>query len=124
MPSTKEVGHCIFNALECYTVLDLGDVATKETQTRFGYNGHNDKSDAFRHCYWSALLTKEFGVVRAFDVLSRHENFATNPVDELFMDMRNNLKGMEIANKTPSSDPKVLANTCYKALSSGLVKIK
>ncbi|WP_433963224.1 DUF6973 domain-containing protein [Vibrio parahaemolyticus] len=40
----------------CYSNKKAKDVAFFETESRFGINGHNDKSDAFRHCYWSARL--------------------------------------------------------------------
>ena len=29
--------------------------AFAETLNRFGHNGHNDESDAFRHCFWSSI---------------------------------------------------------------------
>ena len=35
------------------------DVAFNETTAKFGYNGRNDKSDAFRHCFWSATLARD-----------------------------------------------------------------
>ena len=45
---------------EALTVNSVAEQAHEETFRRFGRTGHNDASDAFRHCYGSALL--RFGV--------------------------------------------------------------
>gem|GEM_PF-5679922 len=35
------------------------DKAYKEIAVRFGHNLRNEKLDAFRHCFWCALLSKK-----------------------------------------------------------------
>src|SRR5690554_7547626 len=51
-----------FLAMHPFLVKDIEEnarKATDETVRRFGRNGYNDSSDAFRHCYFSALLRSE-----------------------------------------------------------------
>ena len=53
----------------------------------------NDESDACRHFVWAALLTKEFGVDFATQVLNAHEEQADQPAEERAMDLANNRLG-------------------------------
>ncbi|EPP5335791.1 DUF6973 domain-containing protein [Vibrio harveyi] len=46
-----------------------------ETESRFGINGHNDKSDAFHHCFWSAMLARDIGYKNALEFTTAHEDF-------------------------------------------------
>ena len=56
--------------------------AFAETQRRVGIDGHNDKSDAFRHCFWSAILSRELGFMNALEFTTAHESSPTNPPNE------------------------------------------
>ncbi|TBL65447.1 DUF6973 domain-containing protein [Hafnia alvei] len=58
------------------------DEATQKTIQIFGHNGHNDMSDAFRHCYFAALLSRDLGYYDALDYLNAHERFPNNPREE------------------------------------------
>lgn len=100
------------------------DKAFSETKTRFGINGHNDKSDAFRHCYWSSLITRDAGVLAAITFTTAHENTPSNPPDEKAMDLHNNSVGIGIAIRRPLlATDKILSDACYKALTDGKLKV-
>jgi len=93
--------------------------ATKETIRRFGVNGRNDPSDAFRHCYFSALLTRDIGYSNARFFMEAHELIAGNP--DFQMDMHNNSKGFRIG--LTGGDDQALSNTCFAAVKSGALMV-
>ncbi|MEH6434043.1 DUF6973 domain-containing protein [Massilia sp. DD77] len=97
------------------------DTAYKETQRRFGRNGHNDRSDAFRHCYWSALLARELGFQDALKFTTAHEAFPANPPAEKTMDIHNNRIGLDIG-RVKGTD-QALSMRCMAALQAGKLKI-
>jgi hypothetical protein len=71
-----------------YQMYQIQQDAFDATKNIFGVNGWNDPADAFRHAYWNALLTKEFGLEFAGAFTKAHE---TGYVDydntgEVFMD--------------------------------------
>ncbi|MFH1224054.1 MAG: hypothetical protein V1647_06930 [Pseudomonadota bacterium] len=59
---------------------------------------HNGAGDAFRHCYWTCLMTRELGEHTALDYSDYHEFSDANPCDEAIMDYTNNRIGVKIAN--------------------------
>ena len=73
-------------------------IATKRTIKEFGYSGHNDESDAFRHAYWNAEMVKEIGEFFAEEIATNHEMAFSN-TEEKEMDLHNNKIGREIAKK-------------------------
>jgi hypothetical protein len=94
--------------------------SVRETDKRFPINGLNDESDAFRHCLWSAFLTRDIGYFSALQFTTIHEWFPSNHQDEKEMDLHNNRIGMLIG-RTGGSDVK-LAQNCMAALVSGQLK--
>ncbi|MBY6047355.1 DUF6973 domain-containing protein [Vannielia litorea] len=72
------------------------DIAYNETKAVMGHNGLNDKSDAFRHCFWSSTLSRDMGYADAYLFVSAHESDPANPPDQKAMDMHNNLVGLSI----------------------------
>ena len=54
------------------------DIAYSETTKRFGHNGRNDKSYAFRHCFWSATLSRDIGYKNALEFTNAHESSPLN----------------------------------------------
>lgn len=72
------------------------EAAYTETKKRFGYNGRNEKSDAFRHCFWSALLARDLGYNNALQFTNAHESSPKNPPKEKSMDLHNNSIGLTI----------------------------
>ena len=95
--------------------------AFAETKSRFGHQGHNDKSDAFRHCYWSSLITRDAGVLAALSFTTAHEDFPENPPEEKEMDLHNNSVGIVIG--ISKAADKILSDACYKALQDGKLKV-
>jgi hypothetical protein len=100
------------------------DTAFNETKGRFGYNGHNDKSDAFRHCFWSAILSRDIGSWWAKAFTDAHETKPGQPAEEKEMDLHNNAVGLELGFYyfIPDSNDS-LSNQCFKALQDGKLKV-
>ncbi len=47
--------------LEAYLISVNAKTAKQETISKFGFNGLNDKSDAFRHAFWQAMNQRDCG---------------------------------------------------------------
>lgn len=84
---------------EALLVYDAKCEANNSTRRIFKISGHNDESDAFRHCIWSALLTKELGEETANKFLDAHEASGLQPEDEKIMDGYNNKMGVNVSLK-------------------------
>lgn len=97
------------------TIIDLAKKAEVETARRFKINSHNDAGDAFRHCYWSALIAKELGTDIALEFTNGHEAFFDNPPEEKYMDLHNNNIGIEIGESLLTTD-EAISNACYNAV--------
>ena len=95
--------------------------AFDETVRRFGHNGHNDASDAFRHCFWSALLMRDIGEADAREFTTLHESSPLNPPNEKAMDLHNNSVGIELG-KSGGSDT-VLSDKSFAALQAGRLMV-
>ncbi|MES9939962.1 MAG: LysM domain-containing protein [Candidatus Thiodiazotropha sp. 6PLUC2] len=81
-----------------------------------GEDGHND---AMRHSFYSAMLTKEFGVGFAESFATAHEGVPGNPADREAMDLFNNELGRRIAVENPKATPRELAGLIYNAILNG-----
>ena len=92
-----------------------------ETRRRFGRNGQNDRSDAFRHCFWSALLVREIGYAAALRFTNAHESSPTNDPTERAMDLHNNSVGLKIG-RSKGSDH-ILSARCMAALNARQLKV-
>lgn len=95
--------------------------ATDETKRLFGRHDHNGQGDAFRHCFWSAILCREIGYNNALRYTSAHEDFPENPPEEKAMDLHNNAVGLSIG-RIPTSN-QLLGQLCISALRSGRLKV-
>lgn len=100
------------------------DTAFNETIRRFGRNGRNDRTDAFRHCFWSSVLSRDIGYFWAKAFTDAHETNPDNPADEKEMDLHNNSVGLKIGFYyfIPDSNTN-LSDKCNKALENGELKI-
>lgn len=106
------------------TVRDDAIKALDEAKRRFpAADLHNGAGDAFRHCYWSALLARDIGMLNAFAVTDAHEDFPGNPPDEKEMDLHNNREGILIGIANKKASDKELADLCERALRSGRLKV-
>lgn len=95
--------------------------ASIETTRRFIGTSHNDAGDAFRHCYWSAMLCRDLGYMAAMRYSSAHEAFAGNPAAEKAMDLHNNAVGLHIG--LAGGPNLIISNRCAEAMRSGRLKV-
>lgn len=109
------------NPHHSFAIKKARDVAFSTTKSRFGRNGHNDKSDAFRHCFWSAMLARDIGYKNALKFTTAHEDFPENPANEKDMDLHNNKVGIRLGLSMASNDK--LAHYCHTSLLVGRLKV-
>jgi hypothetical protein len=81
-----------------------------------GQDGHRD---AFRHAYWNALMTREFGAEWTQQFATAHEGVPGNPADREAMDLYNNSVGRQIAIDNPNATPEELATLVQQAVTDG-----
>lgn len=93
--------------------------ALAEARRRFPSGLHNGEGDAFRHCYWSALLARDIGPGNAKRFTGAHEDFDGNPSKEKAMDLHNNSVGIEIGRRNPKGSDRTLADLAAQALRNG-----
>ena len=110
---------------QLWTVQSCKSKAWDETRKRYpSWSFEDGPGDAFRHAYWSALMTRELGLATAKYVGDQHENLAggNDPKKEA-MDLHNNHLGRQIALKHPKGSGGVLAAACARAVKQGGAKI-
>ena len=56
---------CVRYPFDALKVNTAKNIATSQTETKFGFNGLGDKSDAFRHGIWNAEMTILIGKEKA-----------------------------------------------------------
>ena len=103
-----------------FAASDFREVAGKalaEAQRRYPDSIHNGRGDAFRHCYWNALMTREQNATLAEQFASAHET-GGGPAMEGVMDLFNNAVGRSIGSAHPNATDAELANACVRALDS------
>ena len=83
----------------------------------------NGAGDAFRHCYWSALMTRDIGFLNTKAITDSHEEGPGIPEDEKAMDLHNNLQGMVIGIQHRKASDRELADACAQALVDGKLKV-
>ena len=81
-----------------------------------GEDGHND---AFRHAFWNATMTREFGEDFAAAFGTAHEGLAGNPADREAMDLYNNELGRSVARANPDASTDELAELITRAVTDG-----
>lgn len=86
-----EIRLCTVFKKQCATSFALGQVAERKAK-RYG-KLHNGKGDAFKHAYWSALMTFYLTEPWAKAMGNAHEARPKNPKLEKRMDLRNNAVG-------------------------------
>jgi len=84
------------------------------------YRPNNDgPADAFRHAYWSGLLTREFGADWAQRYTDAHEEIPGNSLAREYMDRTNNALGIKIAQENPDASEEELAQLIFTAIQDG-----
>jgi RHS repeat-associated protein len=106
-----------------FNMMVIMDTVLGAAQDRFP-NGDllNDPGDAFRHAYWSALMTYAYGAEFASAFSTAHEtgySTASDAREQTFMDLYNNNIGITIALANPGISNEELLDLIYQALTSG-----
>ncbi|MFN3495913.1 MAG: DUF6973 domain-containing protein [Hydrogenophaga sp.] len=83
------------------------------------WQGNDGHRDAFRHSYWSARLTQEYGADWARAFTTAHEGLPGNTADREAMDLYNNSVGIQIAAANPRATPGQLADLVQQAVAKG-----
>lgn len=96
--------------------------ALNRTQEHFkptGESGYDDRRDAVRHCYWSALMFSDLELDQdaAQTMLDNHEKGRPDPYD-----YHNNAVGRSIGLANKGSDEDALFNACLAAAQDGRLK--
>jgi hypothetical protein len=82
-------------------------------------DGNDDHNDAFRHTYWNARLTQEFGADFAERFTTAHEALPVNQGPREAMDLHNNEIGRQIALAHPHATPEELKQLVGDAVRRG-----
>ncbi len=108
---------------------DIRDLAFDESELRYAptlrhsglgvVRGNFDHTDAYRHAYWSALLTAEYGAEFASDFTDAHEGAPGNLPDVEAMDLFNNEVGIRLARENPGASREELADLVFEAVENG-----
>lgn len=105
-----ESDYCFWNPYDCSIAHDRANVAFKKAQEIYPDNTlFQGTGDAFRHCYWNALMEIRLSTKDAYEIATRHES-KSKGVDKT-MDLRNNSIGRGIGRK---NDGKTSAGTRSK----------
>lgn len=83
------------------------------------WQGNDGHRDAFRHSYWSARLTQEYGADWARAFTTAHEGLPGNTADREGMDLYNNSVGIQIGAANPRATPGQLADLVQQAVAKG-----
>jgi hypothetical protein len=107
------------------TVNYIKTLAENETVKRFGVSQGDDASDAFRHAYASALLSRKLGPYAAQAITDAHEMYSDNPPRSRSMDLYNNRVGIGMGQSyLPRGDTeKQLADIAERAARNGWLVI-
>jgi hypothetical protein len=99
---------------------EIHDEAFRVADERFSSLDRNDDhNDAFRHAYWNARLTQEFGEDWTRRFATAHESVPGNQAAREAMDLYNNEVGRSIAVANPDASPEELADKVQQAVRQG-----
>jgi uncharacterized membrane protein YgcG len=118
-PTPGEIVLTLTHPIEAYLINKNASTAKSETITRFGTNGLNDRSDAFRHSFWIAINTKFVGAPLALQFSIAHEQGTPSQFQlESTMDTHNNLVGVGLCPQ-PYLTIAYLAQSAWNAVLAG-----
>lgn len=103
-------------------IMDIRDQATAEAKVRFpppGGSEIDNRTDAFRHAYGSALMTQKFGDDWTALFTAAHEGRENNYQASESMDLYNNEVGRKIALANPDATPEELADLVAHSVENG-----
>ncbi|MFJ2665195.1 DUF6973 domain-containing protein [Nocardia fluminea] len=82
-------------------------------------NFQDNHADAFRHAYWNARLTEEFGPEWTEEYTTKHEGREDNRMGREAMDLYNNELGRKIATENPGIGSVALQNKIIESWNNG-----
>jgi len=99
------------------------DKAENMTKSKFGYNGLNDCSDAFRHAYFNILNAKSVGIPLAKLFGTAHEcGVPSSQQIESVMDLHNNKMGIKLFSLLPGKSDTYLASQLLLYVDQGVLR--
>lgn len=117
---------CIRYPFDALKVNTAKNIATSQTEAKFGYNGLGDRSDAFRHGIWNAEMTVLIGKEKAELFATAHEDkdVTGNESDgypktaHKDMDLHNNEIGRNIGEENSNASEDEMADIIYQEIYS------
>ena len=117
---------CIRYPFDALKVNTAKNIATSQTEKKFGTNGLGDRSDAFRHGIWNAEMTNLIGREKAELFATAHEDKdATGNESDGYpktahrdMDLHNNEVGRSIGEKNKAASESEMADIIYQEIYS------
>ena len=94
---------------------EAANKALSEAKSRYPATLHNGEGDAFRHCFWNAMMTRMQGEKLAQQFADAHE-MEGGPLVETLMDLHNNKVGRGIGVSHPNATDTEMATYCVQAL--------
>lgn len=83
------------------------------------WQSNDGQRDAFRHAYWNALMTQQYGRGWTSAFATAHEARPGNPANREAMDLYNNAVGRSIGAAHPDATPERLADLVQRAVTDG-----
>lgn len=119
---------CIRYPFDALNVNKAKNIATDQTQKKFGENGLGNRSDAFRHGIWNAEMTVLIGKEKAELFATAHEDKDVSGTESdgfpktahKEMDLHNNEVGRTIGEMNSDASEEELASIIYQDINSGL----
>lgn len=111
------------NPLDSFEAYRTASEAREGAEARYPNSLHNGEGDAFRHAYWSYLLSKKIGATAAKEITDAHERSEsdlTRP-GEIVMDLYNNRFGRGL---TESKNKEDAVKIIQDAIRDGTIRVK
>lgn len=117
---------CIRYPFDVLKVNEAKNIATSQTEVKFGFNGLGDRSDAFRHGIWNAEMTVLIGKEKAELFATAHEDKDVTGMESdgypktahRDMDLHNNEVGRNIGEEHKNASETEMAEMIYQEINS------
>lgn len=122
---------CIRYPFDALKVNTAKNIATSQTESKFGFNGLGDRSDAFRHGIWNAEMTVMIGSEKAELFATAHEDEDTTGTESdgylktahKEMDLHNNEVGRNIGEENSNVSEDEMADIIYQEIYSETTRL-
>ena len=120
--NSRERRYCFLHAPTCISTNTLAKKAKAERIARFGADIDDDRGNAFKHCYWNALMAAKFGAGTAKTIGDNHEDYGPdyNVYDNSIGDMKHRMDLWN--NAVGRSQSGNALNGCLSALQDGRLR--